>query len=186
MIKGQYDSVLMQLLQARNRLVVILSGVIVVLFILLLILIPLSQKREQIVVLPDVVTEPFTISAKKVSASYLRQMGDYYTRLVYSVTPESVDAQIDTLLFHVPPQYTNEMKLELVDYADAVKQKNLMSSFYPIEFAVNEDKLLLDVVGEFIVFWGDEQVVSKKTLQVQFLYQQGRLWVQSITIGDIA
>lgn len=186
MIKSQYDSVLMQLLQARNRLVVILSGVIIVLFILLLILIPLAQKREQIVVLPDVVTEPFTISAKKVSASYLRQMADYYTRLVYSVTPESVNAQIDTLLFHVPPKYADEMKLELVDYADAIKQKNLMSTFYPIEFVVNEDKLLLDVVGQFIVFWGDEQVVSKKTLQVQFLYEHGRLWVQSITIQDIA
>ncbi len=186
MIKGQYDSVLMQLLQARNRLVVILSGVVIVLFILLLILIPLAQKREQIIVLPDVVTEPFTISAKKVSASYLRQMGDYYTRLVYSVTPESVDAQIETLLFHIPPQYADEMKLELVDYADAIKQKNLMSTFYPIEFLVNEDKLLLDVVGDFIVFWGDEEVTSRKTLQVQFLYERGRLWVQSITIQDMA
>ncbi|MFA6038267.1 MAG: type IV conjugative transfer system protein TraE [Legionellales bacterium] len=180
MIKGQYDSKLAQLLQSRNRLVIILSGVVIVLFILLLILLPLAQKREQIVVLPDVVTEPFTISAKKVSASYLRQMSDYYTRLVYSITPASVDAQIDTLLFHVPPQYIGELKSELINYADAIKEKNLMSTFYPIDFVVDEDNLKLDVTGDFIVFWGDEQTRSEKTLQVQFLYERGRLWVQSI------
>jgi type IV conjugative transfer system protein TraE len=180
MIKGQYDSALTLLLQSRNRLIVILSGVVIVLFILLLILLPLAQKREQIVVLPDVVTEPFTISAKKVSASYLRQMSDYYTRLVYSITPESVDAQIDTLLFHVPPQFIDELKLELVKYADAIKEKNLMSTFYPIDFVVDENNLKLDVTGDFIVFWGDEQTRTEKTLQVQFLYERGRLWVQSI------
>ncbi len=180
MIKSQFDSVLTQLVHVRNRLGVALGIAAFLLVFLLLIIVLLAGNRERIVVLPDVVTEPFTLTAKKVSSSYLRQMADYYTRLVYSTTPQSVDAQIETLLFHVSPKHIPALKSQLIVYADAIKQKNIMSTFYPREFTIDTDNLTIDVVGDFVLLLGSEQLHHTKVFKLQFLYEQGRLWIKQM------
>ncbi len=180
MIKRQFDSKIEQLLIMRNRLLVAFGLTGFLLLVLLIAVLLLASHRERIVVLPDVVTEPFTLFAKKASPSYLRQMGDYYTRLIYSTTPQSVDAQIETLLFHVPPQYLPTIKSELIAYADTVKKKNLVSAFYPTQFTLDEETLTLDISGDFTLLLGHEQVRGQKAFRLQFLYQHGRLWIKHI------
>ncbi len=169
-----------QLARSRHRLLVVLSVVSLTLFLLFMVAIKQSGQRTQIIVLPDVVTEPFTISSKKVSESYIRQMADYYARLTFSTTPQSVDSQVDTLLSHVPAHYMNDVKLNLVRYSDSIKQKNIMSTFYPTDFDYNPVSKSMEIKGDFIVFLGRESIRSKKKIKIDFELENTRLWIKKI------
>ncbi len=169
-----------QLAKSRHRLLVVLGIVSLILLLLFMVTIKQSGNRAQIIVLPDIVTEPFTISPKKVSESYIRQMADYYARLVYSTTPQSVDSQVETLLSHVPAHYMNDVKINLVRYADSIKQKNIMSTFYPSEFIYHAKGQSMEIKGEFIVFLGRESIRSKKSIKIDFELENTRLWIKQI------
>lgn len=181
MIKHSRDSKLNELSLAINRLLIALGVVAIIALLLAASVMKLSGKRERVVIVPPNISEPFYLANSYVSEAYLRQMADYYTRLIYNVTPKSVDTQIETLLNHVDSGRYHELRSQLTRKAEEIKSKNLATAFFPTRFDVDEKTMNVYVEGDFAMILGREkQRLERKQFLLIFDYKDGRIWLKQI------
>lgn len=168
-----------QIFRQRNQLIVLLVASIGLNFILG----GLSHRlagREHIVITPPLVEEAFWIENKNVSSSYLRQMADYFSRLLLNTTGSSANARREAVLGLVESQSYSNFQHLLIDEEEKIKKNNFITLFNPVQYDIDSEKLQVRVIGDLRVFQGKEQVKeSRKTYQVQYVFsgKTGKLLV---------
>jgi len=167
-----------QCLTARNRLLVALSiagGLSVLLGLSVFCLVG----KERIVITPPIVNQEFWVASDTVSDSYLEQMASFFAGLLLNVTPNSFSSRSEQLLQHVASPAYPALKAQLIEQQLEIERRALSTSFHPSHFKIDRCKLLVELKGELKLMVGNAPVESQsKTYHIQFIQEQGRLYIQ--------
>lgn len=163
----------------RAYLGLLLTTTLIVLLILAILL--LAGKRERIVIVPSTFSEEIWLETNKVSASYIRQLGDYFVKLAMTVTPDTAESQYAFILRNVYPSFHGELKTEFVKKVEQIKKKSVSTVFNAREYAVDVRDLSVVVTGDFELSSGKQRLdVEEKSYKISFIYDNGRLYVKEI------
>lgn len=169
-----------QIHKQRNQLLVLIS----VSSILNIMLVGLSYKlsdQKHIIVTPPLLEEAFWIENKNVSSSYLRQMADYFCRLILNTTSAAANARREAVLTLVDNHSYAAFQQLLVGEEEKIKSNNFITIFNPTQYVVDVKQLKVDVVGDLKIYQGKEEVKeSRKTYRIQFSFsgKTGKLLVK--------
>jgi type IV conjugative transfer system protein TraE len=153
---------------------------------------------EKTLVVPPTIERPFWVKGGEVSAEYLEEMARYLSSLVLSVTPKSVDGNVDIFMRYVAPGSYGATKAGMDVGAERLKRNSSSTIFYPIEYQSKPKKFQTVISGDFVTTVG-KQVVSqvRRSWRFTYTFESGRLWVSEFvevsnehpfdkTVGDSA
>ena len=170
-----------KVLSERNRLLIalsILGGLCVLLGLSNFYLIG----RERVIVVPPLVSRDFWVATHIVSDSYLEQMAEFFAGLLLNVTPSSFATRAEHLLQHVASDAYPAIKAQTVTQQLELERRAMSTSFHPTSFKVDRARLLVELKGQLKVVVGNAPLdTQSKTYQLQFVQQQGRLYIKQFS-----
>lgn len=176
----KYQSQLGLLWQSRNGYFILALGSLFC-TLLLTALLALSWQRREVVLVPPTLNASATLSARGVSASYLRQWSEYLLGLRFNVSPAVVDRQYRELLTYVAPQYAPALEKHWIEEAKSVKAQALSQVFYLEDLQVLPHELSVIASGTLKRTIGTTQVLGeKRQYRLRYTWRQGRLWIVSL------
>ena len=171
----QYNSLLSQ----RNRLILACAALCLVLMLLGVSNLILMRK-ERIIVLPAEVNRSFWIASDSVSDSYLEQMAQFVVPLLLNVSPNTVALQTEHFLAQVAPRYFAALKTQLVAQQGEIERLGMSSYFEMRRLNIQARTLTAQIEGELQTTLGNSPMpVQQKVYRLQFVREQGRLWIRS-------
>ncbi len=136
--------------------------------------------KERIIVLPAEVHRSFWIASDSVSESYLEQMAQFLVHLLLNVSPNTVALHSEQFLAQVAPQHFATLKTQLVAQQLEIEGLGMSTTFEAKHFKVNPKKLIAEVEGELKTILGNSPMpTQRKIYHLQFVREQGRLWIRS-------
>ncbi len=167
------------LLHQRNRLM-IASLLLCFLSLVLGSLNWVLMAQSRTIVLPAEVNRSFWVSGAALSESYLEQMSQFLVHLLLNVTPSSFASNREHFLSYVAPQHFSALKTHLVAQQLEIERLGMSTIFYAGPFKINAKKGIVEVQGELKIILGNSPLESqKKGYRLQFIQEQGRLWLKS-------
>lgn len=170
------------IIRSQNR---FLRGLIVLLgigacFQTLLILYLVSRDTTKIV--PAVVTRPYEIGGYGVNPEYLSDMADYILTRLFTVNPNNVEYNTDSVLKIVDPSNYAVLKTTLDTSVDRIKKENISMVWSGSSSDVSPSENLVFVRGKLSTYITDKLVSeTPKEYAVTFIFKSaGRLYVSSI------
>jgi len=140
----------------------------------------LGSRHKVVIVIPYGYTGEVSTSSPGVS--YLSAMGTLIANLYENVSPADVDSRYATLLKLASPGFYPEFKKELLDNAREIKQKDITSTFYIKNVAVDLKHRVIKVTGTGYFFTGPSQVASsEKSLFIYYKYVYGTFQITGLT-----
>ena len=136
--------------------------------------------KERIIVLPAEVHRSFWIASDSVSDSYLEQMAQFLVPLLLNVSPNTAALNAEHFLAQVSPRYFATLKTQLVAQQLEIERLGMSTTFDTKHFKINGKKLIAEIEGELKTTLGNSPMPSqKKVYRLQFVREQGRLWIRS-------
>ncbi len=170
-----YNSVVMQ----RNRLMMACAALCMISVLLGASNFVLIGK-ERVIVLPAEVHRSFWVASDSVSDSYLEQMSQFLVHLLLNVSPNTVALHSEQFLAQVSSQHFAALKTQLVAQQLEVERLGISTTFDTKNFKINGKKLIAEVEGELKTTLGNSPMpTQKKIYRLQFVREQGRLWIRS-------
>ena len=136
--------------------------------------------RERVIVLPAEVHRSFWIASDSVSDSYLEQMAQFLVPLLLNVSPSTAALNAEHFLAQVSPRYFATLKTQLVAQQVEIERLGISTTFDTKHFKINGKKLIAEVEGELKTTLGNSPMPAQKQIyRLQFVREQGRLWIRS-------
>ena len=162
----------------RGKLKYLSAYSIVMSLSVLALLVILLQKERQVVVVPPVVNDAFTVTQHTVSESYLTQMSDYFLSLALNKSPGNARHQTTNLLSYVEPSFFDALKAILAKTDAKIAKENISTSFFPVRDQVWPKAMIVKVTGDFVSKVGDKTLPTQRlTYLLKYHYVQGRLHI---------
>jgi len=138
------------------------------------ILVPITLKRSA------------TVSNFSVDATYLEAVGLALLQERYTVSPDTVHQQYETLLHHTDPRFYAAFKKALDTEEASIQREQFSSVFYTQKVIPNPKALRLSVTGRLKRFVGALGLPEKRMrYTVQFKLIDGRVWLSHINTQEI-
>jgi conjugal transfer pilus assembly protein TraE len=168
-----------RVLRQSNRLMIACATLGVVLVLLGISNLVLIGK-ERVVVLPAEVNRSFWIASDSVSESYLEQMAQFLVPLLLNISPSTAAFNSEQFLAQVAPRYFSAIKIQLVAQQIELERLGMSTSFEARHFKINSKKLRVEVEGALHTTLGNSLMPPEnKVYRLQFVREQGRLWIRS-------
>lgn len=181
MEKRIYHSKLIRLVKNKNKLVLLIIGLVFVL-IVQSVCIFVIRNQERIIVVPPNVRRSFWVSQNKVSRVYLEEMTRFFSNLLLNETPETFREQQNVLLRYVLPESYGVLKARWLREEDKIKQEQISSAFFPVDIMVNENNLTADIYGELDLFSGDSKPIAKQVhYRIHYILKNGHVLIKAFT-----
>ena len=134
------------------------------------------RPAPQTIIVPTALRETFWIKGSRVSNNYLAEMTRYFSDLRLTISPDSAQFQLKTLLRYVDPAVYGRVKDALLIQLKTLQKNNLSMTFYPDSVKVNAQSLTASISGELRHMVGDKTTLSRHvSYQVHYRIHQGRL-----------
>ena len=179
------DSKLMQLVQRRNGLTVLLACSVLLNALQGVSVIAL-MRQTRVVIVPPEVQQPFWVGSNAVSETYLQQMTDYFLTLILNVTPETSAVKRELLLGFVHTASYGVVKAHLVQDETEIKKRNLARFFAPRAYEISTHDLSVKTIGDLTTLVGQEKVgIERIQCHIRYQLEQGRLWIDEFSMEKI-
>lgn len=130
------------------------------------------------IIVPPVINEPITLDYKSVNISYLRQMSLFFINMRLTFTPKNIKNQHQFLLTMIDPSFYSYFYSSLSSEEDYVEKQKVSSVFYPQDFKVDVDQLVVLISGELQRFVAERAIKwVNKTYKISYKYNNGKLFV---------
>ncbi len=140
-------------------------------------------KSERVVVVPPEVKREFWLEKNQVSAGYLEEMALFFADLILESSPESTTYMREIILRNTVAQGYGALKSRLLEDERRIKKDRVVTSFRPNSVKVNSSRLIVTILGDLMSFVGEKRISqSRDTYQFQFVYQHGRLLIQTFKL----
>lgn len=171
------SSKLVEALQRKNIFFVASMVLVMTVCIQSFVIWHLSDK-ERIVLVPPQLEQSVWLKGDSVSSTYLEQMSLFFIQLALNVTPDNASFMHQQLLKRVEPSAYGALKTKLANDADVLKRRNISTTFYPVNFSINQAKNQVDVEGDFETRVGKTQTsFVRKTYRMTFSNRHGQWFV---------
>lgn len=144
MDKNVYISKLLKLSRQKDYL---LPAVVILSACQLLSLFLIMHKKERIVIVPPVVSQPFWVDDYAVSPTYLEQMGSLMGSLLLSNSAESLSAHREMILRLVHPSGYTTIRQYLIGEEEHLKKHHGNYHFHVQETKLNVPKHTIVLTG---------------------------------------
>ncbi len=172
------NSRLSNLLHQRNFLLSLATALLLLNFVQATLL---MFKTERVVVVPPEVKREFWFEKNQVSASYLEEMALFFADLILESSPESTTYKREIILRNTVAQGYGSLKARLLEDERRIKKDRVVTSFQPNSVKVS--RLTVAITGDLMSFVGEKRISqSRDTYQFEFIYQHGRLLIQSFKL----
>lgn len=105
------------------------------------------KRDAKVIVVPPIITQPFTVSNTSVDQSYLQQMTLFLIGLKLNVTPKTVAATHQLFLDYVAPEVYGAVEKQLIEETEAIKAGDISASFSLSSIIVDAPQLMVKVSG---------------------------------------
>lgn len=136
--------------------------------------------RTQIV--PPIIKQSFWMDGKQLGPEYLEEMGAWLIQQYATVTPYTIDHNIDVLLRYIQPIRFAEVERRWRAGAQQLKHNNISKVFFPSETRLSQQGQALALIGREETWVGDKKLpnVAVKSYMVAFEYDG-----QNTTISEL-
>ena len=160
-----------KLLRQRNGFLVISIGLMVA---NILLGVMLYGKKERVIIVPAYMKQNVWSEGSLVSASYIEEMGLFFSKLMLDTTPDSHGYRRDIILRYVAPEHYHEVEKRLISDAERMKKEGVTTVFAPKEVKVDVKGLKAEIVGVITKYIaGSRMGQSKETYEIEFGYSGG-------------
>ncbi len=167
-----YASRLLDLLKQRNLLLPLCT---VLACSQLLSLVFLFCKKERVILIPPIVSQPMWIEERAVSSTYLEQMGLFIGQMLLSNTPTSVGLLRDTVLRYVHPGAYTQMRQQLIGEEAHLKKHQGSYHFHLNSVHVEPANHSVVLHGDRENYIGGKCVErARETYRLTFAFSKGR------------
>lgn len=140
-------------------------------------------RNERVVIAPPQVSQTYWVESNRVSASYLEEMALFYGFLLLDTSPANAVYKRDMILKETAPHAYGTLKAKLVEEENRIKKENVSSSFQANEVKANPNTMVVELTGDLVGYVGEKRISqSRDTYQLKFLYQYGRLLIESFQL----
>lgn len=147
---------------------------------LLAVLLFFTMGHERIVLVPPNIPTSFWVGYQSMSGEYLAQMSEFFTQLRLSASPASATHQFDSLLHYVDPVFYGELKSQLAQEAEHLKQSQVSTAFYPVDIQVDAAQLKVKITGDLVTSAANVSLAPQRlTYLLTYRLSHGRVWVNS-------
>lgn len=129
------------------------------------------QDSKQVIVTPMTYDAPFTVSGNEASPQNRLMWALSFISLRLNVSPASVDAQHQLILFYIKPGAQKELEVTLAEEARRIKQSNITSVFYQTDYKVYPNSSLVEVTGTLHTWIGNskpEKELKRYILEMEY------------------
>ncbi|WP_459203509.1 type IV conjugative transfer system protein TraE (plasmid) [Ralstonia pseudosolanacearum] len=138
--------------------------------------------RDTTKIVPPEVRRPYEIGSNYANKDYLLDMADYVLGEVLTVTPDTVDYNVRTILRMAHPDGYGPLKASLEGAALRMKKERVTTIWVPRKEEVSEQDLRVRVSGKLKTYIADKLTSEpEKDYLVEFtVTTSGRLYVSKI------
>ena len=115
-------------------------------------------KKDRVVIVPPYISQPFTVSEKKVSPEYMEQMAVFLGSFATSFTPANITYNVSTFLKYVDDSNYKPVKTALMGQKAKVEAEGVTQSFFPQKAICYEKENTVDVIGNSIRYVQDKKI----------------------------
>lgn len=171
-----------KLIGQRNNAVLIICGLFILCFFEALTIYHLvDNQQNNFTPIPQVVTEPFSISRNHVSTGYLADMTRYFAMLRLNYTPATIADQAKWLLRYTDGAFYGAFKQQLSQEIEKTKEHDISLSFTPVDTQVDEKNMTVLIDGDLTEYVGKTRLPIKRvTYRLTYSYRNGQLRVTSM------
>lgn len=141
--------------------------------------------RKVVVILPPKVDKEFWVSGRKVSNTYLEQVGLFIADRLMSVSPSNVEDSLASIYPFLTTEPTTLKKLKsfFAEYISEIKENSYWQSFYPMRVDIvpkNRKIVVRGIVKKLSgnVYLGEE----RKSVEITFRIKNGRFLVEKLEV----
>lgn len=176
-----YQSQLTKAFTQRNAYLSLAAGLLLLTLILSVSLFSVIG-RERIVVIPASTGE-FWVDKNNVSASYLAQMGRFFSAMYLTVSPATSREQREVLLKYTDPSFYSELSSLLTALDEKLQKQHISTVFYIADVKVDTKSFTAVVSGNLKTTIGKITLPEKpQRYQLQFNYRNGRLLIKNFQL----
>lgn len=125
--------------------------------------------KDPVKLVPPVIKRPYEIGSSITNADYLVDLSDYVVSTIYTVTPETVDHNVKTILKIAHPDGYANLKSELNVAAARIKKERISTIWVGRDEDVQPRAGVVTARGKLKVYIADKLVSEKdKTVRVRF------------------
>jgi type IV conjugative transfer system protein TraE len=136
-----------------------------------LLVIKLMSQEEHWVIFPqNNIDHRIDLTKSQFSDGYFIDWSHGILNIILCVNPDSVDWKIHQILKITTEKYGN-LKETLLKEAKAIKHDKISTVFYPKKFEVNQSNNFIDVIGQYVAYFGKDSVpvTLEKTYRLTWL-----------------
>ena len=132
-------------------------------------------KKERIILVPPVISQPIWIDSYAVSPTYLEQMGVFLGNLILTNSSQSIAAQRDMILRYVHPSVYTHIRQYLINEESHLRKHQGSYHFHirSIETDVKNNTITLEGDRETFIA-GRRTDQAKETYHLIFKFSHGR------------
>lgn len=138
--------------------------------------------KDPVKLVPPVIKRPYEIGSSHTNSDYLVDLTDYVVSTIYTVTPETVDHNVKTILKITHPDGYAHLKSELNVAAARVKKERITTIWVGRNEEVQEKSGIVITTGKLKAYIADK-LVSEKEKIVRVKYEttiSGRTYVADV------
>lgn len=175
-----FKSRLGTLLQQRNLLVTLTTGLLALNFVQSFLVL---GKDDRVVIVPPDIHREFWVQKNKVSASYLEEMAIVYADLILENTPSGAAFRRDIVLRNTASSGFGALKSKLLEDEKRLKKEHLSTSFQANHIKVDPQKMHVEIRGDLMRYVGYKRISqSRDVYKFEFEYHHGRLLIKSFRL----
>jgi conjugal transfer pilus assembly protein TraE len=137
--------------------------------------IKLINKAQTTILIPSEVTDSYRFNGGGVSESYLIDRASEVAKTIFNLTPQNLDIAGETVLKMTYPESYSQIKKQLLELADLVKQRRITTVFFPTSIKANSKDLSALVEGQFNTYLGKVSTSERKFFHLKFINTGAKL-----------
>ena len=145
-----------------------------------------AYQHQRTLIVPFNLKQASMISNQSVDAHYLEEIGLGLVQYRYTVSPDTVHDQFQTLLHHTDPRFYSAFKKTLLREEADIQKEKFSEVLYIQSVKPDARHLTLEVKGLVKRYVGELTLPERKMQYVlKFTLQNQRLWLTHITAEEI-
>lgn len=166
-----YKSKLISVLKQRDF---ILPALLILTFSQLLSIVFIFCKKERVILVPPVMSQPVWIDGYRVSQTYLMQMGLFLGQLLLSNSAQSILAQMDTVLRYVHPAAYTTVRQYLIREGEHLKKQQGSYHFHVQSTKIDLKTHSIALTGDRESYVGGRRIdAARETYRLTFQFNNG-------------
>lgn len=141
----------------------------------LILALKLMSKDQITILIPSEVTDSYRINGGNVSESYLIDRASEVVKTIFNLTPQNIDFMQQTVLKMVYPASYSEVKKQLLELSDAVRQRRVTTVYFPSAIKADPKELSAEVEGELHSYLGKVSTSEHKIYHLKFINTGAKL-----------